>query len=279
VIADSELYRRGMRTAVACWEEIARWTPGAAIIRASGWAAAVFTAGREREVYNNAVLEPGLDVRERDRAIDAIETAYASARVTEFAVWVHEHDVESQARLRARGYTIGETTRAMGMALRDLAVECPAIEFADPDWDEYLRVLDVPGILLGVDPDAFHVRIVDDDGSGVATGMSFDHGGDCGIFSVTTVESARRRGIGTALVTALILDARDRGCVTATLQSTEMAERVYATIGFRDLGRILEYVPRASTTESSTAELEGKWAPPIPIHRGGRQVMGVLVSE
>src|SRR5690348_3500841 len=27
------------------------------------------------------------------------------------------------------------------------------------------------------------------------------------------------------------------------LQSTEMAERVYAAVGFRDLGRILEYVP------------------------------------
>jgi hypothetical protein len=31
--------------------------------------------------------------------------------------------------------------------------------------------------------------------------------------------------------------------VTASLPSTEMAERVYAAVGFRDLGRILEYVP------------------------------------
>jgi len=31
--------------------------------------------------------------------------------------------------------------------------------------------------------------------------------------------------------------------VTASLQSTPMAERVYAAIGFRDLGRFLEYVP------------------------------------
>ena len=30
---------------------------------------------------------------------------------------------------------------------------------------------------------------------------------------------------------------------TASLQSTAMAERVYAVVGFRDLGRILEYVP------------------------------------
>jgi predicted GNAT family acetyltransferase len=37
--------------------------------------------------------------------------------------------------------------------------------------------------------------------------------------------------------------ARDRGGRTASLQSTPMAERVYAAVGFRDLGRILEYVP------------------------------------
>jgi predicted GNAT family acetyltransferase len=31
--------------------------------------------------------------------------------------------------------------------------------------------------------------------------------------------------------------------VTASLQSTGIAERVYASVGFRDLGRYLEYVP------------------------------------
>jgi predicted GNAT family acetyltransferase len=57
------------------------------------------------------------------------------------------------------------------------------------------------------------------------------------------VEKARRRGLGTALTAAQVHDARGRGCRTASLQSTEIAERVYAAVGFRDLGRILEYVP------------------------------------
>jgi predicted GNAT family acetyltransferase len=34
----------------------------------------------------------------------------------------------------------------------------------------------------------------------------------------------------------------------ASLQSTPMAERVYAAVGFRDLGRFLEYVPGFATT-------------------------------
>lgn len=40
-------------------------------------------------------------------------------------------------------------------------------------------------------------------------------------------------------------EAYARACRTASLQSTPMAERVYASVGFRDLGRILEYVPPA----------------------------------
>jgi predicted GNAT family acetyltransferase len=73
--------------------------------------------------------------------------------------------------------------------------------------------------------------------------MAFDHGSDCGIYNVGTLKRARRRGLGTALTALQAHDALTRGCWTASLQSTEMAERVYAAVGFRDLGRILEYVP------------------------------------
>ena len=80
-------------------------------------------------------------------------------------------------------------------------------------------------------------------GEGVATAMAFDLGDDCGIYNVGTLEHARRRGLGTALTALLAHDAAARGCRTASLQSTESAERVYTAVGFRDLGRILEYVP------------------------------------
>jgi hypothetical protein len=35
----------------------------------------------------------------------------------------------------------------------------------------------------------------------------------------------------------------DRGCTTASLQSTPMAEGVYVAVGFLYLGRFIEYVP------------------------------------
>ena len=99
------------------------------------------------------------------------------------------------------------------------------------------------GLLGGADPHAFHILVARLAGENVATGLAFDHDGDCGVFNVTTLEAARRRGLGTAVTARLVHDGIERGCSTASLQSTGMAERVYTSIGFRDLGRILEYVP------------------------------------
>ncbi len=56
MLSDTELYVLGARTAVACWEQMARGCVGAAIVRAPGVAAAVFPEGPERAVYNNAIL-------------------------------------------------------------------------------------------------------------------------------------------------------------------------------------------------------------------------------
>jgi ribosomal protein S18 acetylase RimI-like enzyme len=157
---------------------------------------------------------------------------------------VHESDEAMRDDLEARGYTLDESTRAMGMALSDIRLPRPEIELAPPDWFEYLRILGVPpGLLSDVDQSAFHVLVARLDGESVATAMAFDLGDDCGIYNVSTLERARRRGLGTALTALHAHDAVARGCRTASLQSTEMAERVYTAVGFRDLGRILEYVP------------------------------------
>ena len=244
VVTDTDLYVRGAETLLASWDEYARWATGAAVRRSPGVAAAVFPNEPERAVYNNALLERDLAATERAQALDAMEAAYAAAGVTRFAAWVHESDEAMRADLERRGYTLDESTRAMGMALDDIRLPRPEIELGPPDWFEHLRIIGVPpGLLSGADHAAFHVSVARLDGDNVATAMAFDRGGDCGIYNAGTLERARRRGLGTALTALHLHDALARGCQTASLQSTEIAEHVYAAVGFRDLGRILEYVP------------------------------------
>ena len=138
---------------------------------------------------------------------------------------------------------VDTTTRAMAMSLDEIAVPRPEIELGPPDWNEYLRIIEVPDQLLaGVDASHFHVLVARLEGENAAAGMAYDHDGDCGIYNVGTLPHARSRGLGTALTALHLYQARERGSATASLQSTEIAEGVYAALGFRDLGRFIEYV-------------------------------------
>jgi GNAT superfamily N-acetyltransferase len=247
VTTDGDLYIRGVATLLASWEEYARGSAGAVLKRLNGVSAAVFPSAPERAVYNNALVERDLGPTERAAAIDTMAAAYESAGVDRYAAWVHESDEAMQADLNGRGYIVIESTRAMGMSLEDIAVSRPEVNLEPLDWPEYveyLRTVGVPaGLLSGADPGAFHTlaaRLADEN---VATAIAFDYHGDCGLFNVSTIETARRRGLGTALTARHLYDAVARGCTTASLQSTAMAERLYAAAGFRDLGRFIEYGP------------------------------------
>jgi GNAT superfamily N-acetyltransferase len=231
-----ELLARGNRTLLASWEEYARCARGASLQRLPGVAAAVFPEGPERGIYNNALLEHA------DR-IGAMEEAYAAAGVDRFAAWVHDGDEELAAELERRGYTLDTATRAMGMALDDLRVPRPAMDAEAIGWHEHLRMFGLPPLLAGADVARFHVLAARFDGALATGAIALDHDGDCGIYNVGTVEPARRRGLATDLMALMLHDAAARGCTTASVQSTAMAERVYGAVGFRDLGCFLEYVP------------------------------------
>ena len=106
-----------------------------------------------------------------------------------------------------------------------------------------LRVAELPAQqLVAGDHAAYHILVARLASDNVATAIAFDLDTDCGIYNLGTREHARRRGLGTAVTVAHLYEALDRGCHSASLQSTPMAERLYAAIGFRHLGRILEYV-------------------------------------
>jgi GNAT superfamily N-acetyltransferase len=55
-----------------------------------------------------------------------------------------------------------------------------------------------------------------------------------GIYAVATPASFRKRGVGTALLSAALEHATERGCATATLQvvAGSYAEALYTKLGF-----------------------------------------------
>jgi ribosomal protein S18 acetylase RimI-like enzyme len=239
-------YQRMEANLLGSWERYATGSAGAFLRREPDVAIAVFPAPPERQVYNNALLSRGLDDAQAAGAIRLLEELYGSAGVDRFAVWAHESEATAIATLEARGYHVDTATRAMAMALD--AVEKPQARFpiTNADWPEYVQLLarlGAPdGLLTNMDPTGFSAVLGCVDEQRVAAAIAYDHCGDCGIYNVATMPHARRRGLGTALTAQLLHDARQRGLTTSSLQASEIAERLYSELGFRDLGRFIEYV-------------------------------------
>jgi GNAT superfamily N-acetyltransferase len=242
---DGELYEIGGQTLLASWEAYARGSKDASVQRLPGVDAAVFPHQPERAVYNNARLTRGLSAADRADALTTMEAAYAHAGVDRFAAWVHESDDAMRVDIEARGYVLDTTTRVMGLDLAELDNDTAQEQLGTASWPEYVHYEGLPpDFLATADHQALHVLVIREACDIVAAALAYDSGSDCGIYNVGTIERARGRGLGTAVTLAQLHAARARGCRTASLQSTPMAQRLYARLGFRDLGQIREYVPQ-----------------------------------
>lgn len=244
MLTNPDLYERGLATLIASWQAYSNAATDASVQHSPGVTAAIFPCEPERSIYNNAVLARDLDARSRQNALAALQNAYAAAGIDRFAAWVHETDSAMRHELERLGYMLDTTTRAMAMPLDDIRLPQPELDLRPLDWSDYVRVFDLPPSLLARgDRQGLQVVVAFVHNEPVSSALTFDLAGDCGIYNVGTLEHARRRGLATALTAHVLHQARARGCESASLQSTRMAERVYAAVGFRDFGRFLEYVP------------------------------------
>ncbi|BCF82660.1 GNAT family N-acetyltransferase [Rhodococcus qingshengii] len=62
-----------------------------------------------------------------------------------------------------------------------------------------------------------------------------------GLYGVVTLETARRRGFGSAVTLAALDIARERGARTAVLQASSDGAQLYRNVGFEDVGTYAEY--------------------------------------
>jgi GNAT superfamily N-acetyltransferase len=86
-------------------------------------------------------------------------------------------------------------------------------------------------------------------GEPVATSQCFLAEGVAGIYTVGTLATARRQGIGAALTRTALRTAREAGCRAGILHATEMGAGVYRRIGFREYCRLPLYVWEGETAD------------------------------
>jgi GNAT superfamily N-acetyltransferase len=87
----------------------------------------------------------------------------------------------------------------------------------------------------------------------VATSVAIRSQNVVGVYAVGTAESARRRGIGSAMTWAAIAAGREWGSEAAVLQASEMGEPVYRAMGFRTVARYVSYDEPRPAQDASEA--------------------------
>lgn len=75
----------------------------------------------------------------------------------------------------------------------------------------------------------------------VASASLLYHAGVAGIYGVSTIPEARRRGVAASITLHALREARDMGYRVAVLSPTDMSEAIYRRMGFQDYCTLLHY--------------------------------------
>ena len=93
------------------------------------------------------------------------------------------------------------------------------------------------------------------DGAPVASGLGWRSGRTIGVYSIATIESARRHGYGAAMTARVVADGVAAGCDVAALQASNMGRPIYERMGFRTVVRYVAYGVAPAPTAPPAREL------------------------
>jgi hypothetical protein len=142
------------------------------------------------------------------------------------------------------------------LPVEEVPPELELVQVSTPDELVEFEAVSVRGFeneSATVEPGSLHPKaILDDsrmvmwlgrvDGKSVAAAMSYRTDSAVGVFGVTTVASARRRGYASVLTRASIEADTE---LPSVLAPSEMAERMYERLGYRRVGELRKWI-RAS---------------------------------
>jgi GNAT superfamily N-acetyltransferase len=222
-----------------------------------------WTIGGSPIDYHNAVVAADLGPDEADevirRSIDRFRHHGVSGT---WHVGASMAPADLDRRLEAHGLTLDDEEAGMALELGSLpdVPPVPGLEI-EPLRDEegLARFVAVLGRgfgegpreaewvgetyqRIGLDDQSWRHYLARSDGEPVGTSTLFLHDRVGGVYFVSTIPSARRRGIGAAVTMAAVRDATDLGCRLAVLGSSTMGYSVYRRLGFEERCRFRIYV-------------------------------------
>ena len=94
----------------------------------------------------------------------------------------------------------------------------------------------------GFDPEQLVNVLATLDGEPVGCGSLWITGETAGVYNIAVLDQARHRGVGYAVTSFLLDEARARGCTESVLQATRLGRPVYERLGYVEVCRVPQYV-------------------------------------
>jgi len=215
------------------------------IVAWPGVIASLVVAAPDRSMFNWVVYER---LEALAAHYPAIAQTYEDAGVRAWTVWSDPGDSDAAEVLSKRGHLLDSQPVAMAAEITELTLP----EAGALDWIE-TRDMGLVGRIndsaYGFPPPAFEAvldhwaetrwRAYIASLNGIPVGSVLAHfgeNGDCGISGVATLPEARGHGIATRLLAAVLGEARRLGMTTTSLQASPSGAKVYAALGYRNLG-------------------------------------------
>ncbi len=209
----------------------------AAGLRQAEYEHIIFSAEPEAGTDFNLALVYGPVLPERFREIasdffgdDPYAIAVESDMAMSFEKYLREHNWEM----------VEEEPAMLLEFIPDVTLPESAISIdlvtSTPQFEDFMALVPdsrrwVPELEAALDPDvALFVGYLDSEPVSTARLTCFEELGE--ITGITTLSSYRRRGFGTMMTCAAILEAVRRGCTRMTLTATPMGYGTYLRIGF-----------------------------------------------
>jgi GNAT superfamily N-acetyltransferase len=241
----TDLQRRGLE---AFFRLIARAADGSRLHEFPGVVASAAPACPTRSFPNSVVYETAEGL---SGALDELAVEYRHDGIEAWTVWVPEGDDNATRILADAGHKLDGLPAAMAIELADLPD--PGGELGDLDWDaeatpqEVARLNDAAygwregefEAALTRNPDsAFRLYRARVEGALACVAGTLDVDDDCLLVMVATDPERRGAGLARRLCHAALLEARDRGLETSSLQASPLGRPVYDRLGYEAFGAI-----------------------------------------
>jgi len=222
---------------------LGRSSEGAQVIEREGVIASVVPQVPDRSVLNSVTYRDG---RTLAAVLDDLAAAYDEAGVVAWTVWTPESDANAIAALETAGHSLDAAPTAMFLDLAHPPEPDPDDEL---DWDGDATPEEVGRLnneaygygerggfaaALASPPEDIPLRLYRArvDGELASVTGTIDAGSDCGVYFVATRKGYRGHRLAGRLMQRALLEARDRGLETSTLQSTKMGRSAYERLGY-----------------------------------------------